>query len=70
MVTLLGFPLIAGYGHHIGHNKRSSMHRPVLRLQVKSETLEKHKKVSGKGLHLISKEKLETLARESGMYGM
>ena len=67
---MLDYPLIAGYGRHISHNKRSSMHRPVLRLQVKSETLERHKKVSGKALHLISKEKLETLARESGMYGM
>ena len=44
------------------------MHRPVLRLQVKTGTLERHKK-NGNGLHLISKEKLQTLARESGMYG-
>ena len=49
-------------------DKRSSMNRPVLRLQVKQETLERQKiKTNGGNIHMVSKGTLRNIARESGI---
>lgn len=44
------------------------MNRPVLRLQVKQETLERQMmKANGGNIHMVSKGTLRNLARESGI---
>lgn len=49
-------------------DKRSSMNRPVLQLQVKQETLERQKiKTNGGNIHMVSKGTLRNIARESGI---
>ena len=49
-------------------DKRSSMNRPVLRLQVKQETLERQGiMTNGGSIHMVSKGTLRNIARESGI---
>ena len=52
----------------VQRDKRDSMNRPVLRLQVKQETLERQGiKTNPGNIHMVSKGTLRTLARESGI---
>lgn len=53
-----------------GRNKRSSMHRPVLQLQVKPDTLDRVRRRAGSnGSVMMSRSALQSLARESAAYG-
>lgn len=59
---------VADYSSGLPKDKRDSMSRPVLRLQVKQETLERQGiKPNPGNIHMVSKGTLRTLARESGI---
>lgn len=55
-----------------GRTKRSSVNRPVLQLQVKPATLERVRRRLGSssGAHVITSNTINSLARDSGIYGV
>lgn len=53
-----------------GNSKRSSIHRPVLQLQVKPDTIERVRQRTGSnGSVMVSRSTLRTLAADSAAYG-